>query len=622
MAASTTEDPRIHFPLGSRQIRVLELHPGKPEDQIRCSIRVVSLDSTPPPWYEALSYSWGFPPQTHTMMLEGCPVKIGKNLHDALKHLRYRPTEDSSKIVWTDAVCIDQGNVQEKQKQIQLMGEIYLSCSKTIVWLGESAEDTESAFMMAFWLCKVAYHQIGRPDTELYGAPSLKTLIELDDVGIKWSMCRCWKELQALVTREWFSRAWVVQEGALPTEVTVVCGYYSIPWDELVVALRCLPSIPIRPLAGLPLPSHIVVIERLRQELEEKKTSLANILLRNSSCQATKDLDRVYAFLGLVQQTELKELGLDRPDYTKEFKQLCQDVTIAIIEKSGNLDLLSGPVGNPRKKHSWPSWIPDWEADQRPRCLILDQPSFNASQSKLSPVKVLISEDKLHLGVEGFVFDRIEGLSQGINKKPPSTWTFTRYQTYKTRMQDMVEFLQLCLEWEQVTRVRLGGQYRGGPELMLDAYWKTLLGGHVDAENEAAQAREFHRFDMISKHGAKALQSLGLPAWPWIMLLTPHNISVLLFRALVIRRDILGFWAELGILRQIGILHLTSDGYIGLAPPAARVGDLVSLVKGAKVPLVIRKDGEGWELVGESYVHGAMEGEVWDERKCELMQFK
>jgi hypothetical protein len=662
---SAPQDPR--HPLGPREIRLLELHPGKPDDPIRCSILVASLGSNPPPQYEALSYTWGLPTVTETIIVNGFHMPILKNLHAAMRHLRYQAADDSrleiqgaaiektksgvgveiqdppllrnetrgrTRIIWADAICINQADMRERENQVTLMGDIYRMCSRGVIWLGEFSDDTERAFMMAFWLCKVAYHQLPRmqhdegdqlqrrgSSLEVYGKPSFKALIKLDNVQIKWSMCLCWKALQALVKRQWFSRAWVIQEATLASDVTVVCGYYSIPWSELVVALRCAPSIPIRPLGGLPLPSHIIVIERLRRDIAENRTALQDILLRNSGCEATEPMDRVYAFLGLVQLSELEELGLERPDYTtRDFKRLCRHAVVRIIKKSKNLNLLSGPVGNPGERIGWPSWIPDWEAKQRPRCLILDQPLFNASLSKQSPVEVLFNEDESLLGAEGFVFDHISEMSRVTDKSPPSTWTFTEYHTYKTRMEGMVEFLQQCLEWERVTSARSGEKYEGSGEPILDAYWKTLLGGHVTPENEKRQAKEFRRFDMISKDGAQVLQKLGLPAWPWIILLTPHNISRLLLRALVTRGDISGLLGRIGdftsnpnfafVLNRR--LIRTTDGRMGLAPASTNVGDSVSLIKGASVPFIVRKRGDRWEFVGECYIHGAMFGEAWD----------
>ena len=60
-------------------------------------------------------------------------------------------------------------------------------------------------------------------------------------------------------------------------------------------------------------------------------------------------------------------------------------------------------------------------------------------------------------------------------------------------------------------------------------------------------------------------------------------------------------------------LFITEKGFIGMGPQTARVGDDVFVLKGGRVPFVLRGDGgdEGkfW-LVGDCYVHGVMEGEV------------
>lgn len=50
------------------------------------------------------------------------------------------------------------------------------------------------------------------------------------------------------------------------------------------------------------------------------------------------------------------------------------------------------------------------------------------------------------------------------------------------------------------------------------------------------------------------------------------------------------------------------------------------LAKGGRVPLVFRSDEEDegdryWKVVGEAYVQGMMDGEDWDEAKCEHLKF-
>ncbi|UKZ64355.1 uncharacterized protein TrAtP1_005571 [Trichoderma atroviride] len=63
---------------------------------------------------------------------------------------------------------------------------------------------------------------------------------------------------------------------------------------------------------------------------------------------------------------------------------------------------------------------------------------------------------------------------------------------------------------------------------------------------------------------------------------------------------------------------VTRRGYFVLGPDALQTGDVVVVLRGGKVPFLLRKvsvggDGEErWVLVGECYVHGLMDGEGWD----------
>ena len=55
-------------------------------------------------------------------------------------------------------------------------------------------------------------------------------------------------------------------------------------------------------------------------------------------------------------------------------------------------------------------------------------------------------------------------------------------------------------------------------------------------------------------------------------------------------------------------LLLTKKGYIGLGPPKAHKGDLLCVLYGCTVPVLIRKHAEYHQFVGESYIHGLMDG--------------
>ena len=61
------------------------------------------------------------------------------SLYDALMRLRYGHIE---RTVWADAVCINQGDVEERDEQVRQMAKIYAAASRVIVWLGGTTADS------------------------------------------------------------------------------------------------------------------------------------------------------------------------------------------------------------------------------------------------------------------------------------------------------------------------------------------------------------------------------------------------------------------------------------------------------------------------------------------------
>lgn len=92
--------------------------------------------------------------------------------------------------------------------------------------------------------------------------------------------------------------------------------------------------------------------------------------------------------------------------------------------------------------------------------------------------------------------------------------------------------------------------------------------------------------------------------------------------------------AKLASQRVFGLLGRASMGrrfaltrrcLAAMVPAAARAGDVVAVLGGARVPYVLRRaasggdGGDGWELVGEAFVHGVMGGEAFLARGREDM---
>jgi Heterokaryon incompatibility protein (HET) len=68
-------------------IRVLDLLPGSGSEEIKCQLRIVSLES--PGEYETLSYIWGNPEVKVSIKADGHDHLVTPNLRDALEQIRH-----------------------------------------------------------------------------------------------------------------------------------------------------------------------------------------------------------------------------------------------------------------------------------------------------------------------------------------------------------------------------------------------------------------------------------------------------------------------------------------------------------------------------------------------------
>jgi hypothetical protein len=98
----------------------------------------------------------------------------------ALSHLRDPSIE---RIIWVDAVCINQNDDPEKKHQIGLMSKIYSQANRVIIWLGEAADDSDLAV------------------EEIRVAGSKKSMNSSNE--------KIQRAILALLGRPWFRRIWV-----------------------------------------------------------------------------------------------------------------------------------------------------------------------------------------------------------------------------------------------------------------------------------------------------------------------------------------------------------------------------------------------------------------------------
>ncbi|RDK38510.1 HET-domain-containing protein [Aspergillus phoenicis ATCC 13157] len=226
--------------------------------------------------YEALSYVWGSPDRSRSIILDGCRFLITESLHTALLRLRDRQLE---RILWVDAISIkqdnDNDNDNEKSKQIPLMPMIYAQARRVLVWLGEAQEYGDKALEI---LGNLGRKQISMP-------------IEEKDRE------KCEKLLQ----RDWFRRIWVLQEVGLAQYVTIMCGSVQINGQVFCEGLENMKPSPAL-MAGISPVSFLIRGAPFRSHDEHHSTatlSIGELVSMYRNHKATVQHDKIYALLGL-----------------------------------------------------------------------------------------------------------------------------------------------------------------------------------------------------------------------------------------------------------------------------------------------------------------------------------
>ncbi|KAJ4420396.1 hypothetical protein N0V82_004385 [Gnomoniopsis sp. IMI 355080] len=170
--------------------------------------------------YEAMSWRWGNESERKYAIIiktkDGDRKKtVSYTLGLALKYLRH---STKSRMIWIDALCINQDNFDERSSQVAMMDRLYTGASQICVWLGQDDPDS-----------KIAIKFIKEEINELR---------DFDKLCKNSKHAGKWRALLGLMQRDWFSRRWVVQEIALARKATVYCGPDKVDWRDLAIAIE------------------------------------------------------------------------------------------------------------------------------------------------------------------------------------------------------------------------------------------------------------------------------------------------------------------------------------------------------------------------------------------------
>ncbi|RKU47799.1 hypothetical protein DL546_007221 [Coniochaeta pulveracea] len=129
---ATKYEPNLYEPLPERRsIRLLAI--DVLEEVVSCRLVPATLDD-PGISHLALSYAWGNPSRTRRILCNGHDFEATESLEGALRQLGPRYP---GRLFWIDAISINQQDVSERATQVQIMKDIYRSAENVVIYLGD-----------------------------------------------------------------------------------------------------------------------------------------------------------------------------------------------------------------------------------------------------------------------------------------------------------------------------------------------------------------------------------------------------------------------------------------------------------------------------------------------------
>jgi hypothetical protein len=292
---------------------------------IECELFQASFASDDLIPYEALSYTWGGTELSASVQINHHTLAVTENLYLALQYLRSR---DADRILWVDAICIDQGNSKERGHQVGQMGTIYSRADRVIFWLGPPTDDTD---ILMDSLKKLEEKSTQLPCsrwslrdkrwTELWSSlqPHLKNQ--------HWGLAIRQKAgLETLLTRPWFQRVWVLQEVANAKRALVSSGTRSLSARIFALGPVLLNTSPDphcqAVLDIMPGPSR-------KDSWWNRKSDLYTLLQKFRNSKAGDPRDMIYALLDISSDTQNTDLL--RADYDKSVEQVVQSAILFVF---------------------------------------------------------------------------------------------------------------------------------------------------------------------------------------------------------------------------------------------------------------------------------------------------
>jgi Heterokaryon incompatibility protein (HET) len=586
-------------PLKGTEIRVLAIDGLGRSDIVQCHLIYAPLAELS---YTALSYCWADPSVTETILVNGKAVEVTINLESCLRKLAEKPLDDLGStldqefLLWVDALCIDQNTTSERNHQVQKMGTIFSSAKEIIVWLGSEGKNTKAA-IEHIKLASRSTDDIRAAIPELNDRESnfeqgaVSMLQEQDSLA-----GRGWIEL---LENPWFQRLWPVQEYVLAKAVRFVCGddiladeqFRSAILSELTHHTRQQDKFPTAWAGNLFTRQRVKRLRNLMQDRNSGYARLQTLLETFASREATDLRDKVYGLLGIATDFQEGELV---PDYDLSPCDVYMAAVNAHLVKYDTLSILgqcySGHTDTPAKQ---PTWIPPWELSVSDNAYLaypdpLEWESYNEIGASPEFRLPYYASGNLKLSTHAWHLNKETGT---LHLTGNCVSTIARISNMESSNSILEDHESTARAWLSLAS-ELDPMYKFTNEMTTAALRRTMLADFISTEQGP------YRGDMM---------------------LLSEDLPICVNGVMVNYQDVMMTFISRARNRKIVV---TSDGWLGLVPECATIGDQVAVLVGGQTLYVLRRWDQHtsvpvtsercnhFSLVGEAYFHGFMDGEA------------
>jgi hypothetical protein len=395
-------------------------------------------------------------------------------------------------------------------------------------------------------------------------------------------------------------------------------------------------------------------------KLEANPMPLLALIAYGSDGKATDPRDRIYSVLGLAKDRAVGE----PPDYNSDVDKIYSQLVRSFVETHKSLDIICfvhlfnrynvKPAIQPAIQPALPSWVPDWRAmpeafvvpvmasqsarshvgNFRPtdRIKLNGEATFYASAGNV-PMDVTFPDDPRILICKGILFDYVDGIGglkiagrgeDGNHEAPEEAYDcinstspvnipvglaakdqHSRYkETDPVESSKLMDDISRCLVLNRKDRYL---SYQTPPKhfyLDFQAFCLSAIERPMDAQSPFCDWFQLNKSLFIRHRSLEELcRAAEMPAFSERRLEEYKEKSG--------SNSFLSRFKDTteSMARR---LITTNKGHIGMAPCRVRKGDRICVLFGCSIPMILRQRGDGssYEVIGECYLHGFMNGEA------------